>query len=222
MKPHHIRPVLVLIVLLMLAVPLPVAAQVIRVACVGDSITEGAGVDTPTVNAYPVVLGKLLGTNYQTRNFGVSGRTLLRKGDYPYWAEAAFRSATNYAPNIVTIKLGTNDSKPYNWKYKDQFAKDLGDMIEVFAALPSRPRVVVCFPVPAYYPAFDISPDVIKNEIIPTLRKVAREKGAATVDLYSALSGRPELFPDGIHPNAAGAALIAKTLHAAILALNTN
>jgi hypothetical protein len=92
-------------------------------------------------------------------------------------------------------------------------------MIDLFAGLPSHPRVVVCLPVPAYYVGFDISPEVIKNEIIPILKQVAREKGAMTVDLYTALSGRPELFPDGIHPNAAGAALIAKTLHGALLAL---
>jgi hypothetical protein len=88
-----------------LTAALPATAQVLKVACIGDSITEGAGVDNPTVNAYPIVLGRLLGTNYQTRNFGVSGRTLLRKGDYPYWNEAAFRHATNYKPDIVTIKL---------------------------------------------------------------------------------------------------------------------
>ncbi len=202
-----------------LAVAGPAAAQVAKVACVGDSITEGAGVDNPAVNAYPVVLGRLLGTNYQTRNFGVSGRTLLRKGDYPYWKEPAFRNATNYAPDIVTIKLGTNDSKPYNWKYKDQFAGDLRDMIDLFANLPSHPRVVLCLPVPAYYVNFEISPDVIKNEIIPLIKQVAKEKGAMTVDLYTALSGRPDLFPDGIHPTAAGAAIIATTLHGALRAL---
>ena len=213
------RQLLLIVYLAALSWAAPAFAQAIRVACVGDSITEGAGVDNPTVNAYPVVLGRLLGTNYQTRNFGVSGRTLLRRGDYPYWREAAFRNATNYAPNIVTIKLGTNDSKPYNWRYKDQFAQDLRDMIDVFTGLPSHPQVVVCLPVPAYYVNFDINPEVIKNEIIPILKQVAREKGAMTVDLYTALSGRPDLFPDGIHPNAAGAALIAKTLHGALLAL---
>ena len=195
------------------------AADPIRVACIGDSITEGAGVDNATVNAYPIVLGRLLGTNYQTRNFGVGGRTLLRKGDYPYWKEAAFKNATNYAPRIVTIKLGTNDSKYYNWAYKDDFAQDLRDMIDIFAALPSKPRIVVCLPVPAYYLNFDINPEVIRNEIIPILKRVAAEKGATVVDLYNPLSGRPELFPDGIHPNAAGAALIAKTLHGALLSL---
>ncbi len=192
-------------------------AGVTKVACIGDSITEGAGTDTPLINAYPVVLGKLLGTNYQTRNFGVGGRTLLRKGDYPYWNEAAFTNAQNYAPDVVTIKLGTNDSKPQNWRYRDQFGKDLADMIDVFAKLPSHPRVYVCLPVPAYAIQFDINPDIIKNEIIPMIKFVAKQKGVTTVDLYTPLSGRPDLFPDQIHPNTAGAALIAATLHGALL-----
>lgn len=191
-------------------------AQVVRVACIGDSITQGSGVENPAVNAYPIVLGRLLGTNFQTRNFGVSGRTLLRKGDYPYWRETAFRDATNYAPHIVTIKLGTNDSKPQNWRYRDEFGQDLRDMVDLFASLPSRPRIFLCLPVPAYGINFDINPDIIKNEIIPIIKQVAREKGAITVDLYTALSGRPDLFPDNIHPTAAGAAIIANTLHGAL------
>lgn len=207
-----------LLSLLLLAAGETMHAQVIRVACIGDSITEGAGVDVPTLNAYPVVLGRLLGTNYQTRNYGVGGRTLLRKGDFPYWNETAFKNATNYQPNIVTIKLGTNDSKPQNWRYKNEFARDLRSMIDVFAALPSHPKIYVCLPVPAYSIQFDINPDIIKNEIIPIIKAVAVEKGATVVDLYTPLSGRPDLFPDNIHPNAAGAALIAKTLHGALLA----
>jgi lysophospholipase L1-like esterase len=192
-------------------------AGVTKVACIGDSITEGAGTENPAVNAYPIVLGKLLGTNYQTRNFGVSGRTMLRKGDFPYWNEAAFRNATNYGPDIVTIKLGTNDSKPQNWRYRDQFARDLADMIDVFAALPSHPRIFICFPVPAYGLQFDINPGIIKNEVIPIIKQVAKQKGVMTVDLYTPLSGRPDLFPDLIHPNSAGAVAIATTLHGALL-----
>jgi len=192
-------------------------AQVTKVACIGDSITEGAAVDNPAVNAYPIVLGRLLGTNYQARNFGVSGRTLLKQGDFPYWNETAFQNATNYGPAIVTIMLGTNDSKPYNWRYKDQFAPNLRQMIDVFANLPSHPRIFVCLPVPAYAIGYDINPDVIKNEIIPIIIQVAKEKGVMVVDVYTPLSGRPDLFADQIHPNNSGTALIAKTLHGALL-----
>jgi len=192
-------------------------AQVLKVACIGDSITAGANVDNPAVNAYPIVLGRLLGTNYQASNFGVSGCTLLRNGDSPYWNQPAFQNATNYAPDIVTIMLGTNDSKPQNWVYSDQFAGDLSQMIDVFANLPSRPRVFVCLPVPAYSIVSGINPGIIKNQIIPIIKQVAKLKGIMTVDLYTPLSGRPDLFTDNIHPTTAGTALIAKTLHAALL-----
>src|ERR1039458_3240275 len=184
-------------------------AQVLKVDCIGDSITAGANVDNPAVNAYPIVLGRLLGTNYQASNFGVSGCTLLRNGDSPYWNQPAFQNATNYAPDIVTIMLGTNDSKPQNWVYSDQFAGDLSEMIDVFANLPSRPRVFVCLPVPAYSIVSGINPEIIKN--------VAKLKGVMTVNMYAPLSGRPDLFTDNIHPNNAGTALIAKTLHGALL-----
>ena len=61
------------------------AAEVVRVACVGDSITYGAGVANRGKNNYPKVLGGLLGAGYERRKFGVSGATLHKKGDLRYW-----------------------------------------------------------------------------------------------------------------------------------------
>lgn len=45
-----------------------------RVACVGDSITYGYGAASP-YDSYPAVLGRLLGSDYEARNFGVDGTT---------------------------------------------------------------------------------------------------------------------------------------------------
>ena len=49
--------------------------------------------------------------------------------------------------------------------------------------------------------------------MIPVIRKVAKDEGLTVIDLYQALSGKPALFPDKIHPNAAGAKLMARTIH---------
>ena len=38
----------------------------------------------------------------------------------------------------------------------------------------------------------------------------------AVIDLNDALTGYPEMFPDKIHPNAAGATLMARTIFQAI------
>src|SRR4051812_7771397 len=86
----------------------------IKVACVGDSITFGAGIKDRDKNSYPAQLQGLLGSGYEVKNFGVSGATLLKEGDKPYWKEKAFEAAKKFEPNIVIIKLGTNDSKPQN------------------------------------------------------------------------------------------------------------
>jgi lysophospholipase L1-like esterase len=147
----------------------------------------------------------------------VGGTTLLRAGDYPYWNTPAFQNATNSAPDIVIIELGANDSKPQNWQYKSQFAGNLSDMIDVFAKLPSHPRVLVCQCTPAYGVAANINPDVIKNEVIPIIKQVAKNNSVMTVNLYTTMSRRPELFADLLHPNVAGAAILAKTLHGALL-----
>jgi len=190
--------------------------ETIRIACIGDSITYGASIKNRTKDCYPAQLGRMLGDKWLVRNFGVSGATLLKKGDLPYWDQQAFKDALAYNPNVVIIKLGTNDTKPQNWKYKDQFANDYADMIDRFAVLPSSPRIWICQPVPAYGERWGISETRIKNEAIPLISRIARSKHVPVIDLYGPLSGKPELFPDQIHPNAEGAHGIAKEIYAAL------
>ena len=190
--------------------------QTIRVACIGDSITYGYSIKNRIKDCYPAQLGRMLGQKWQVRNFGVSGATLLKKGDLPYWNQQAFKDALAYNPNVVIIKLGTNDTKPQNWKYKDQFFADYSDMIDCFAELPSKPRIWICKPVPAYGERWGISETIIKNEVIPLIDRIARSKHVAVIDLYGPLSGKPELFPDQIHPNAEGAYDIAKVIYAVL------
>lgn len=212
------RHVFVLAVLLSVAVCLHAEDEKIRISCVGDSITAGAGVENPQVNGYPVVLGKLLGDKYESKNFGVSGTTLLKKGDNPYWNQGAFKAATEFKPNIVVIKLGTNDTKPQNIKFKEEFATDLAAMVDHFQGLPSKPKVFLCLPVPAYATQWGINEAGIKEMVFPAVQQVAKDKGCPVIDLHTALSDKPEMFPDKIHPNAAGAAVLAKTVADAIQA----
>ena len=101
----------------------------IRVACIGNSITDGHGIDMATQHGYPALLQKKLGEGYWVKNFGVSGRTMLNKGDLPYMNETAWRDALAFDPDIVVIKLGTNDSKPQNWEHSAELKQDLDGTI---------------------------------------------------------------------------------------------
>lgn len=188
----------------------------IRVACIGNSITYGVRLANRKKDSYPAVLGRALGRGYEVLNFGVSGRTALRKGEHPYWNEKAFEKAMAYNPDIVIIKLGSNDSTPVNWQYKDEFEKDYGDLVDAFSSLPSHPKVFICKPVPTFAKDYTISDSVIRNEIIPILKNVSRVKKVKIIDLYKAFSGKDKLFLDGVHLNEDGCAFMAKEVYKAI------
>jgi lysophospholipase L1-like esterase len=188
----------------------------VRVACLGDSITFGSGVEEREKNAYPAVLGRLLGDKYEVRNFGVGGATAQKQGDKPYWTLDAFKEASAFDPHFVVIKLGTNDSKPHNWHGAQPYEADLQALVEHFQHLPQKPRVFLCTPVPVYKDAFTIREAVVRGEVVPAVRKVAERTQTPVIDLYAALQDAGEAFPDGVHPNAAGAKKIAEAVAEAI------
>ena len=190
------------------------ADSVTRIACVGVSITYGAAIRDRANHCYPKVLGNLLGKGYTVRNYGVNGATLLKNGDRPYWKLSAFKQATDFGPNVVILKLGTNDTKPQNWgKAGKEYEADLRAMVTHFKSLPTKPTIYLCLPAPVYQTRWGINEKTVKEGVIPVIRKVAKDEGLTVIDLYQALSGKPALFPDKIHPNAAGAKLMAQTIH---------
>ena len=191
----------------------------VRVACIGNSITFGAGIKNRSRDSYPSVLARMLGDSYWVKNFGVSARTMLNKGDHPYMNEPAYKNALAFNPNIVVIKLGTNDSKSFNWKYKADFMKDAQNMITAFKGLPSQPKIYLCYPSKAYLTGDGINDDIISKEIIPMIKKLAKKNDLSVIDLHTAMDGMPELFPDRIHPNEKGAQVMAKAVYQSISAL---
>jgi lysophospholipase L1-like esterase len=192
-----------------------------KVACVGNSITYGMTIQDRDNDSYPAVLQQLLdstGTKYEVRNYGFSGRTLLNKGDYPYMQEEMYSEALDFQPNIVIIKLGTNDSKPQNWLYQEEYLQDLQTMVDAFRGLPSNPTLYLCYPAKAYSAEWEISDSIIANGVIPYIHQIAETNNLKIIDLYAATENMGENFPDGIHPNEAGAKVIAETVHQALLA----
>ncbi len=190
---------------------LAVAAGAKTVACVGDSITIGSSTDP-----YPAQLGKMLqayDSNWKVLNFGVSGTTMLRSGNSPYWNQSAYQSALASRPDIVTIMLGTNDSKPVNWQYKSQFVSDYCLMIDSFRSLASQPQIWICKPIPtAGVTTYTIDGKVIRDEILPMIDEISRLRSVPVIDTYTAMLDHLDLVPDGIHPNSAGNTIIAQTI----------
>ncbi|MFO7870225.1 MAG: GDSL-type esterase/lipase family protein [Kiritimatiellia bacterium] len=182
-----------------------------RVACVGDSITYGLGIQNRAENCYPAQLGHMLGKKWLAGNFGVSGATLLEKGPKPYRDLKAFDMALKFQPDVVVIMLGTNDTSPLVWpEHKEDFVPDYVKLVKSFQELESKPAVWICYPAPIYPGEWGPRDRIIKDEIIPRIDMIAEETGARIIDLYSPMKDRREFFPDTVHPNAAGAKRIAE------------
>ena len=191
-----------------------------RVACIGNSITDGSGIDMAEVNGYPARLQKMLGKDYYVKNFGVSARTMLNKGDHPYMKELAWKDALAFNPNIVVIKLGTNDSKDKNWKYGNEYEADMQQMIDSLKALPAKPRICIATPIPAFKPSWTINDSVIVNGITPIIYKLAQKNKLEVIDLHSAFKDNDgkQMQRDGIHPTESGAKQMANIIAATLKA----
>lgn len=194
--------------------PIMPDANRVRVACVGDSITFGAGLSDPNTQSYPAQLQKLLGAKYQVANFGHNGATASSETDKPYMSLPEFQDALHFQPNIVIILLGTNDAAPKNWpRVKDRFEADYVRLIQQFESLPTNPRIIVCLPPPA--PGNEREP-TLGEEVSKSIADVSKRREGETLDLRTSFSQKEALFPDGLHPNAVGAQRIAERVSSAI------
>ncbi len=189
-------------------------AQTLRVACVGNSITYGSRIENRDTDSYPAVLGRLLGSGYEVENFGLSGRTLSRDASRPYVAEPRYQEALAYRPDIVVVKLGTNDSQPRYRTPQESVQSTLNELIDAFQAANPEARIYLCLPVPAFgVNDYNIDPDYLTASIRPWITEVAQARNLPLIDLYTALNGQGEHFPDRVHPNAAGARMIAEEVY---------
>lgn len=189
------------------------------VSCIGNSITYGVGVEYREIDSYPAKLQELLGhEDYEVLNFGVSATTLLSSTDRPYVGTKEYQKFLKSNPDIVTIKLGTNDSRiPYREQITDSLMVQTERMIKTINAMPSEPRIIILLPATSYLKNDSLQFDpVIQQEIIPRLENIvsANENIALELlDIHTATANSPELFPDGLHPNEAGMQIIAEELY---------
>jgi lysophospholipase L1-like esterase len=154
---------------------------------------------------------------------------MLNNGDHPYMKERAWRDAQAFRPDIVVIKLGTNDSKDYNWNpHKQEYEGDMQQMIDTLKPLvpvlnkkgkPTKkmkrtesPKIFLCTPVKAFRDKWGITDSVIVNEVIPAIHRVAERNNLSVIDLHPVITDRSDMTSDMIHPNDKGAAKMAKTI----------
>ncbi len=199
-----------------------------KIACVGNSITEGDGLADRATQGYVALIQKMLGSRYRVLNYGLSGRTMLKKGDYPYWNETKFQNLFAEKPDIITVMLGTNDSKPWNWTTQAAYEADYSAFVDSLATITNtrpgharHPLILpgLITPVTPTNACCSISGAVIADQIIPAIRNVAKAKGLVTIDANTPFLANMGPFRDGVHPDSNGNKVLADIFYENLLNL---
>jgi len=190
-------------------------AEKIRIACIGDSITYGSGIKDRN-SKYPALLQKLLGDKYEVKNFGNPGRGIIKsskrgRGMRAFIFQKEHKAALEFKPHYVICNLGINDIDACRSGKWNEFTPDYIELIKTYKALSTKPKIFIwnklaplekghrCFNWPEPFPM-----RLHLNEVIKKTR-------VFEIDMFSPMIARPGLFlKDAIHPNAAGAKVIAE------------
>lgn len=237
-KKFKMLPILIFLLLLVIVIPLLYSCSSansetdsptknnaqIKIACVGDSVTYGYGIENRSEDTYPAVLQKMLGSDYKVRNFGVSGHCVQDTSDRPYANTKTYAKSLKYKADIVVIMLGSNDTKVFNWQGIDYFRSAYNKLLDSYGDA----KIVLCTPPTAYYidelgevtthdddgiTSFEIQPGAVE-EIANMVYEVAKERGYPVVDINTVTEGQSEWFTvDGTHPNEDGARAIAQAVY---------
>ena len=199
-----------------------------KVACVGNSITYGYGIESwPDQTSYPHHLQGMLRGDVPSdtvENFGVSGLTVRKDDQASYWKGYRFAPAIEFAADTVIIELGTNDSKSYTtWNTPAQDAAvdsaitaDFEALIDTFQ-VKSKPHVFICLAPYVNNIEWNILDTAVVKRVNPAILQAGLEKGVNVIDLHSrfnALENPSWYLEDMVHPSVEGAKHLAEIVYA--------
>ena len=184
----------------------PPAAGENRVVFMGDSITEGWHFTGPQ--------GSFPGKPYINR--GISGQTT------PQMLVRFRQDVIALKPKVVVILAGTNDIAGNTGpETLEQIEDNLASMADLATA--NHIRVVLCSILPAFDYSWSrgVTPAPKILAINAWMKAYAAEKGYVYVDFHTAMKDEHDGLPatlskDGVHPLAAGYAIMAPLVEAGI------
>ena len=189
-----------------------------RVACIGDSITWGFTLLNPWKQSYPALLQEMLGEGYEVRNFGYNDAAVSFFADTPYASRFVYRKSLAWNPDIVIVMLGTNDTKKANWD-PEVFRRDYRQIVESYQELPSIPRIVLVAPIRIFLlkglHLLGLYPETMEEGVRPAIREIAADMGLELIDLKDLFTDT-RYCRDGVHPQKAGARMLAEAIYSGI------
>lgn len=205
-----------------------------KINFLGDSITQGVGTSAPEY-IYHAVLAKEYGAT--ARNYGISGTRFARQSTAS--ANASFDQnfcdrveKMDADADVIVVFGGTNDfghgDAPIGTPHDRENTTFYGACHQLFSSLIKRyPAAVIAIMTPLHRSnednprgdGFKASDVGCLIDYVRIIREVAEEYALPVLDLYAFGGMQPKLeaqrtlyVPDGLHPNDAGHAVIARKL----------
>lgn len=190
--------------------------EVIKVACVGDSLTFLRSLEGEKFINYPPILQEILGEKYDVTNYGQAGTCVCSNGEYPFRSLRVYRESVKCEADIVIIMIGTNDVWDTSWIDKEHFRKEYIDLIESYNQGDNKPRMFLCT-LPKIFLQDGTTLETGFGERIEiisgVIREVADEKGYSLIDMNKYTSQHIEWYwKDKLHFSNEGAREVADVI----------
>lgn len=191
-------------------------ADLITVACVGDSITEGAGCSNANYCSYPAVLQRILWKDYIINNYGHSGKTMREDLADAYIKSPRYTGMLRGAKtaDITLIMLGTNDSNRDQAWGADSSAKFEEGYRNLLNAIKAKNANMTYFMMncPVYSGGAQFGSRTVRDlqkKLTNTL--IGEGWDLHFFDMYTYTKDVVTIqnFPDGLHPGDKGYVLLA-------------
>lgn len=194
--------------------------EIIKVACVGDSLTFRRSYTEELYN-YSDFLGELLGENYEVTNYGMAGTCLQANTSYPYTSTRVYLASVEAEADIIIIMLGTNDIWYDRWQDEETFYQYYIELIDSYLQTENTPEIYLCTIPYIYsdkYSEWDVDYNGRGDNIRTIIRQISEERGYHLIEMEQITMDHPEWYEeDGLHFNYEGAIGISKIIYNAII-----
>lgn len=197
-----------------------ISRELIQVACVGDSNTE---------IGYPKDLQNDLGINYQVKNYGKGGATLLDGSFYPYFNTEQYKASLKFNADMVLIMLGTNDANPkwcldpnrktsFDGTPQEEFKANYVKLIEAYKKHNSEVKIFILTTLPVWpdkkpnHPTIYGRKEQLNEWVLPLIKEIATEQKLPLIDVHKMMKDAHKNSEDGVHLNEKGYRVLAKKI----------